>query len=469
MQLEHCSYHYQSPATSRCFHCDRLFGDCCLSRSDANQPYLRCPLCTNEIENLGSANTLPPFWYVMHKFLVYPAKPTPLGLAFFLSALSLLITAGLVGLGIGLFIMVVSTRYFYAILDESSNGRTTPPSALALFSSDPDNLFIKQIVIFIIIGLVIALVSKFGNAFFIFLVWAFITLAFPASIMILATDKRLAKAINPLILIDLMTRMGAGYFVLYGFINILLGGPAVVGELIIGFVPQSYHITALIFISLYFWFATAYLMGYALMQYQRELGSIAVTEEGELEYDESSRDKINTNLASMYVIEGRYDDAYALLKKAATAEPENKALQKKFNQLLICLSRREELEEHSSRLIDSLVNTNAIAAAAQTYLDTLSVKPDFKYDAPENILQFADYYCDCGQYTSALKILAQISKYFKDWPDIGKALLKAAHIYADNLNQPEKAIPLLTFIDKSPAVADDVKAEASQLAEIISS
>ncbi|HEX7027931.1 MAG TPA: hypothetical protein VF268_11865, partial [Gammaproteobacteria bacterium] len=153
MEVDYCNYHFQSPATWYCRGCARHYGDCCVTRPGSGMNLPRCVSCTDELQSLGAANKIEPFWNVLHRFLAYPFKPGPLTLILIMSVLAQLATVGgLAGIGIGLFILVVCTRYGYAIIEDTSMGKSTPPSLWIMLSRDPDNLFVKQIVVFFVAG-----------------------------------------------------------------------------------------------------------------------------------------------------------------------------------------------------------------------------------------------------------------------------------------------------------------------------
>ncbi|HEY3488283.1 MAG TPA: hypothetical protein VGL10_09465, partial [Gammaproteobacteria bacterium] len=145
MDIDYCSYHYQTPATWRCRNCRVDYGDCCITRASSRAEHPRCITCTDDLTPLGAANKIEPFWNRTHKFLSYPFKTGPLILTCLLGLLAYLITPSLFGAGIGLFIVVICARYAYAIIEHASMGRTTPPGIGIIFTRDPENLFIKQI------------------------------------------------------------------------------------------------------------------------------------------------------------------------------------------------------------------------------------------------------------------------------------------------------------------------------------
>jgi tetratricopeptide (TPR) repeat protein len=469
MDIDYCSYHYQKPATWRCRTCKVHYGDCCITRASARAEQPRCVTCTHDLAPLGAANKIEPFWNVLHKFLAYPFKPAPLILTCLLGALGFILTPSLLGIGIGLFIIVVTARYFYAIIDHTSQGRTTPPGLSIILMRDPENLFIKQIVVFFAVGVAMAAAEKSGSMIISLLVFAFVSVALPASILVLAVEKKLVSAINPLLLTDLMVKMGSGYLVLYVFLLILGAGPDSVFSYFQKYIPEGVYLPASIAIFVYFSFACAYMMGYALLQYQKELGYRAELEDEEINVVETD-DRINAqtvNYTNLLLIEGRYDEAYDLVKRSAKQYQSDLPLQQRYHRLMAERGLKDELRLHSGGLIEQLVAANSIPNAATIFLNTLKVLPEFKPESANTMRKFSELFEKRNQPRNALSMLLQIVKHYKDYQEIPQVYLKIAQLYANELQQPDKAKQAITHILAQDSWSIHIKQEAEKLLKTI--
>ncbi len=469
MDIDYCSYHYQTPATWRCRTCNVHYGDCCITRASALAEHPRCISCTHDLAPLGAANKIEPFWNVFHKFLAYPFKPGPMILTCLLGALGLIITPGVVGIGIGLFMLVVTARYFYAIIDHTSQGRTKPPGIGSILSGDPESLFIKQIVVFFVAGAAMGAAEASGSMLISLLVFAFVTLALPASILVLAVEKKLVSAINPLLLTDLMTKMGSGYLVLYVFLQILGGGPYFVFAYFHEYIPQSIYLPASIAIMVYFTFACAYMMGYALLQYQKELGYRAELEDEKVNVVEAD-DRINpqtVNRINLLLIEGRYDEAYDLVKRSAKQYKPDLNLQQRYHKLMAERGLKDELRLHSGGLIEELVAANSIPNAVGIFLNTLKVLPEFKPESANTMRKFSELFEKRNQSRNAVSMLAQIVKHYPDYKEMPQVYLRIAQLYASELQQPEKAKQVIAHILAQDSYSIHIKQEAEKLLKTI--
>ncbi|HEX5056666.1 MAG TPA: hypothetical protein VFX02_09230 [Gammaproteobacteria bacterium] len=467
MDIDYCSYHYQSPATWRCRGCNVHYGDCCIHRASSKVEHPRCITCTNELTALGSANKVEPFWNVLHRFLAYPFKPAPLLLTFALSLLGNLITPNLVGIGLGLFIVVACARYAYAIIEHSCMGRTTPPGLSILLTRDPENLFFKQIVVIIVAGFAMAAAGMAGAIVY-FLAYAFVSLALPASILVLAVQKRLQSAINPLLLTELMTKMGSGYLVLFVFLQILGGGPYYLFEYFHSWIPESVYLPALIGVTVYFTFASAHMMGYALLQYQKELGFRAELEDETVVVE--TDDRINPqslNQINLLLIEGRFDEAYDLVKRSAKQYTSDLALQQRYHKLMAERGLKDELRLHSGGLIEQLVAANSVPNALTIFLNTLKALPEFKPESALTMQRFAELFEKRNQHRNAASMLLQIIKHYPDYKDMPQVYLKLAQLCAKELQQPDKAKQAIAHILAQDSWSIHIKQEAEKLLKIL--
>jgi tetratricopeptide (TPR) repeat protein len=466
MNIDYCAYHYKSPATWLCRKCHMYYGDCCISRSAALVDQPHCVQCDAELQSQGAANMLEPFWNVIHKFLAYPFKPGPLTFIVILSVLSAFIAGDLAGFAIGLFIVVACARYGYAVIEQASVGKTTPPSLNILLSFDPDSLFIKQIAVLLVGSVVIALGFSSGNVFLSLLILLFVTLILPASVLVLAVNKRLIAAVNPVLLTQLIVKLGAGYWVLYAYLFILSGGPYFILMHFSEYIPSIAYVPISTGVTMYFALVSAYMMGYTLLQYQKELGYRAELElePGELENEPARKDARHMNLL---LIEGRYDEALELFKWQVNQNQQDLQLKLRLHKMLAEMGKQEETVRYGQTVIEKAIESNAPGRAAEVFLTTLKVAPDFQIQSADALFKLAEYFHERGQPRNALSLLAQIDKRFPEYGNIGRVYLRIARIYADDLQTPDKAKPLLTRILDTPHYDAALKEDAAKLAKAI--
>ncbi|HEX7026252.1 MAG TPA: tetratricopeptide repeat protein, partial [Gammaproteobacteria bacterium] len=308
-----------------------------------------------------------------------------------------------------------------------------------------------------------------GSMLLSLLTLAFVTIAMPASILVLAVEKELTSAINPVLLSQIMIKMGLGYFVLYIFLNIIGGGPYFIFEHFSDLIPEPVYIPAYAGATIYFAFASANLMGYALLQYQKELGYRADLEE---DLTPARETVVSVNAQTLkelniQLIEGRYEDALGLLKRATHEYPNDLQLQLRYHKLLAEMGVRDELAARSNNLIEKLIAANAVTSAALVFLNTIKAVPEFKPESANSLLKLSDFFHERGQPRNALSMLTQLIKQHPDYPDMGKLYLKVARIYAEDLQQPDKAMQVIDHIQKNPNYGEAEKQEAAKLAKAL--
>jgi tetratricopeptide (TPR) repeat protein len=439
-----------------------------MNRASSKVEHPRCITCSNELFPLGAANKVEPFWNVLHRFLAYPFKPGPLLVTFALALLGNLVAANVTSVGIILLIVVVCARYAYAIIEESCMGRTSPPGVSILLTRDPERLFFKQIVVIIVAGLAMAAAEMTGNFIVNFLVYAFVSLALPASILVLAVQKRLQDAINPMLLTELMTKMGSGYLVLFVFLQILSGGPYYVFEYFHSWIPENIYLPAFIGVTVYFVFASAHMMGYALLQYQKELGFRAELEDETVVVETDDRINPQTlNEINLLLIEGRFDEAYDLVKRSAKQYPSDLALQQRYHKLMAERGLKDELRLHSGGLIEQLVAANSVPNALTIFLNTLKALPEFKPESALTMRRFAELFENRNQHRNAASMLLQLIKHYPDYKEMPQVYLKLAQLCAKELQQPDKAKQAIAHILAQESWSIHIKQEAEKLLKII--
>ncbi len=75
-------------------------------------------------------------------------------------------------------------------------------------------------------GGLVGAAAMLGGPILMLLALAFVILALPASIMVLAMERSVGAAVNPMNLAVLISRIGTPYFLLYGYLILLTSPPA---------------------------------------------------------------------------------------------------------------------------------------------------------------------------------------------------------------------------------------------------
>jgi hypothetical protein len=104
-----CHYHPTPPAHWACAGCNLTLCPDCVTRRDrgellTDESIYLCPKCGREVDWLGAAHLIEPFWNRLPRFFTYPFSVQPLILITILSIISLMFSgkgllSGLIHLG----------------------------------------------------------------------------------------------------------------------------------------------------------------------------------------------------------------------------------------------------------------------------------------------------------------------------------------------------------------------------------
>lgn len=97
-------------------------------------------------------------------------------------------------------------------------------------------------------------------------------LALPASIMVLAMEQSVAAALHPLNLTALISRIGSPYFLLYGYLILLILASGAAQDFALSHFPAWLAMALAGFLNSTFTLILFHMLGYLLLQYRDELG-----------------------------------------------------------------------------------------------------------------------------------------------------------------------------------------------------
>ena len=163
-------------------------------------------------------------------------------------------------------------------------------------------------------GLSVYFVAKLQSTVLVISSVAFFLLALPASMMVLARERSVLSAVNPIRLLIVMSSIGWPYLLLYFFLVILYGAPGYFFSGQGGDEPNGPFMAASMFVSGYFSLVMCSMMGYCLFQFQEKLGYVAeVDSESDYSEEEYYLKKALSDSAVL-IREGREQKALKVLQ-----------------------------------------------------------------------------------------------------------------------------------------------------------
>lgn len=446
-----CSVHRNSQAHFQCHKCGGAYCEKCVSiRSstgygEENRDYF-CPTCNLPAEHVGVGNLITPFWERLPKFFTYPLQPVPLILTFFLSLLGALVPFSIF---VQVFVWVVMMKYAYAVFLATGQGSFKAPTVTwQLINSDIEAV-LKQFVIFGLIGFGAKFVFGTAGVFGGFLYLAFIAIFAPAILMVLVASNSVFNAINPLIFIPLVSRIGARYFLMYLFLFLLYSAPMAVFSYFPLEMPFQVWKFLILFFGQYYALVSYHLMGYVLLQYHEEIGyhvdyehfmdhSVAVKGE---KLDEQEK---LLNSLGVLVQNGRYEDALVLIRSETRGKFTTVELSERYLQLLQMTGNQEEANRFRGKHLDLMVQHGKKEKSVQLYKqleletgDTLS---------PETLFSIASWLNERSEFKKALNCYMSYIKDHKEHLNVPEAYFEVAQILHERGNNSKKAKQIMNIL-----------------------
>lgn len=445
-----CHYHPGAPAKWHCGECLMHFCARCMPDANSHQRKALCPVCSKSMRPLGAATEVVPFWNRIGSFFRYPFHTDPLIVIAICTLVPLAAPASLLGILIWLVLALALFKYTYAVINHTAEGHLRPPPVAVAFTGSGFNIVILQLLVFVVMGILVGGAAMLGGPLLMMLALAFVVLALPASIMVLAMERSVGAAVNPMTLAMLISRIGTPYFLVYGYLILLTLASGMAQDFALNHFPFWLSQPLSGFLNSTFTLILFNMLGYLLFQYQEELGFAAdiqdpIEETAAHQRDRSSRFDADID---MNLKDGNYDRVQAMLKDALKKDPENTLRIGQLYRLLVARNNATELYRYHPRILSWLADNNDGEGIASVLEILERVEPGFRLDEPELAVRCARCLYNSGHYKPTLRLLQDFHKRFPDSGELAPAYLLVAQALANGMHQWEKATAFLTFIQK---------------------
>lgn len=445
-----CHYHPGDPAKWHCGECQVHYCTRCMPDADTRQRKALCPRCSKAMRYLGAATEVVPFWNRIGSFFRYPFHSDPLIVIAICTLVPIIAPANLIGVLIWLLLALALFKYTYAVINHTAEGHLKPPSVSVAFTGSGFNIVILQLLVFILMGGLVGAAAMLGGPLLMMLALAFVVLALPASIMVLAMERSVGAAVNPMNLAVLISRIGSPYFLLYGYLILLTLASGVAQDFALNHFPFWLSQPLSGFLNSTFTLILFNMLGYLLFQYQEELGFASDIQGETSGVDMHQRDRSTRFDADidMNLKDGNYDRVQSMLKEALKRNRDDDLRIGQLYQLLVARNDATKLYQYHPRILGWLADRNDGEDIASVLGLLEQAEPGFKLDDPELAVRCARCLYHRGQFKQVLRLLQDFHKRFPDSEELAPAYLLVAQALANGLNQWEKATAFLTFIQK---------------------
>lgn len=399
---------------------------------------------------LGAATEVVPFWHRLGAFFRYPFHTDPLLVIAICTLLPALVPHNLLGMLVWLLLALALIKYTYAVINHTAEGHLKPPPLAAAFSGSGFNIVILQILVFALMGALVTAAAMLGGPLLMLLALAFVILALPASIMVLAMERSVGAAVNPLNLATLIARIGSPYFLLYGYLILLVLASGAAQDFALTHFSAWVSRPLAGFLNSSFTLMLFHMLGYLLFQYQEELGFAADYQDQAEPEDQHQRDRSRRFDADLDINlkDGNYERAQTLLLEQLKREPDNPVRIGQLYKLLVARDDIRSLHATHPRIMAWLAAGNDGDAVAELLLQLQQSDPQFSLQDAELSVVVAGALYRSGHYRLVLKLLQDFHKRFADSQALVPAYLLVAQTLANGLGQWEKAKAFLSFIQR---------------------
>jgi tetratricopeptide (TPR) repeat protein len=406
-----------------------------------------------------------PFWKRLHDFFLYPLKLQPLLFILVISGLNCFFASSFL---LTTVFSVVMLKYSYIVLKNTAQGSLTAPDITLATLNEELELVFKQVVIIVMVfigsGMVLASFGPWAGIFF----WGVAILCLPAMIMSLAATNRLVHALNPMVFVAIIFRIGGGYFLMYLFLLFLLGAPAALISQAGRVLPMGLTVFLYLAAKNYYMVMSYNLMGYAMLQYHQEIGYQVDYEKfikDQPAAEKSLRDAL-LNEVDVLVKDGKIDEAISIIRTSLTDGLGDLRLTERYFNLLKLQGNHAEIAEHAAGYLELLVKENKREKACKFYRESVAADADFT-PRPETLFKLAEWQAWRKDPKEALYSLVKFTRSYKDHPLLPEVyffLAKFLHTRMDNHAKAKEILGYLTRNFASHEVAGSAEKYLQQIA-----
>ncbi len=422
---------------------------------------------TDTPEQQVASTYVEPFWRCLPAIFKYPFKPHCLMIMGLYSALFWL--GGVLFFPVGTLVFMLTLmaayQFCYSVLSWTAGGNLEPPVHFYLLQHW--NVFWQQFLLWFCLGLAIGAVNyNFGPALALLL--GVLILAFlPMATIVLSIEKSVFSAINVVLLIEGIRRMGRPYWMMLLVLAGILFLSGTVQYLVAQFELSMLNVFLDHFIWLYSSIVMFHLMGYLIMQCHEALGMElspqVLDRDHQLRPDQSN--PVMIRLETL-MAEGQHRQARVMLRESIRRHNDDPSLVATYRALCMETDTPQDWYGFAGLQVIRQQEAGAVKEALTLVTSCLSEQPDFQLPEGDVILPLARAAYERGEFRLAVRLSKDFGKRYPRHPD-GVALhLLIATILFEHLGEEARARAIVEYLIKravSHPLADEIRALRSQM------
>lgn len=386
---------------------------------------------------LADEERIPPVWERLPRIFAYPLQANSLvSLGFYTVLLILGMFIPVIGLIFTVLAYIGLYKFASDCLEMTAQGWMEPPSVQ---SSNTSWMLAKHMLLAVVLTLAILGVAILtGSGLLTVLTGVAVLLGGPAAVMIVVMTNSLLSALNPVAWLNLVGRIGGGYFIAVGLLFLLGLSQGIAEGLFAGmFGPGVIGTAGVFFISGYFLVASFHLMGYLLYANHEALG-LEVTGAGHADEPEAQQPE-ELVAAERMIREGDTEGAIEHLGRSLRqgGVPE---VHDRYRKLLALRDRQQELLDHAREYIPVLLYGHEQSKKAmQITEECLAMDAGFRPKEPKTVLDLARVMERFERWESVLRLTSGFARQHPKHPDVVENYFLGARALVHGRGEPEKA------------------------------
>jgi len=446
MSSADCKYCPGEAAAYYCANCDISFCLNCVPEDSRSLSPL-CTLCRGHLTQSNAQHVVKSFWTEGLYFLRLPLSSGIFSSLVIYSLIGALLelygfTSTIIGgIYFGMLVMML-----FELANLIAEGRTDIPTIKEIWNKGERFLLIRLLLQVGLIGLLILSIDTLWFSVTLLIIYG---LGFPASVIILALEKRFFSAINPLRILYIITAIGAPYIILYVTWLFALAASFWLQQ----YQAQSHFIVSSLslWVSFYLWTAWFSMLGYATFQYHQKLG-IAVAPQHK--HRRQSQQRKNTAIiksaavkeAEILIAEQRQEDALNLLSTAMNQPMVEMDVHRFYLKLLTNIDDKKRLNNVTKHLVRQFIHQEKHSEAVHVAEIALEQLPQWSADLDSDNYIIALSLIEMSRREYALDLLLSLMTKDSSAELMAKVYYQTATLLAEHFDQDDNAIEYLGII-----------------------
>ncbi len=442
MATDYCKYHPLQSATWHCTTCHISLCNDCVQPSLESDTEPSCFLCNKVLTSLHQAAPVVPFWLQYTQFMRLPLSLLGAVLLVLLFVIPIFMPDTMT-LPMMFGAYTVAAIYGWHLLQQASTGELKDIGINVL--SKNTNKLTLQIglaiaVIFVSLDVLTAKMALLAGCLATLLVFVL-----PAMLMTVAVDKSIASMLQFSNIKTMLSDLRFFYVPLVAAsLFLLVITSAIISLLADVLSPQITQGLEQALYSYGLWVMMS-VVGYVLFEFHQVLDFEVLGKKNKKRSVSKLQDKQQARLA-VYLKEGAYEKAAALLKTQSEKKKNNPEIQEQYYQLLIFMQDAQQVPIQASHYMEALLEVGQVPQALEVLIKVRHLVPDFMPPTPEMRFNLAKACVDNQHYELGCDLLRQLHKEYPHYPQLPEAYLLLAKVLHEKLNAAAEALEAMEYL-----------------------